>query len=337
MATGKKQTSATSRTLGARPKPSTRISSGAITGTGTACDPITSGRSARRTTPERCMATPSAAPTATAASSPTSTSWSVTARSGPSTSPSFHSEAAMSDGAGSSRASTIPARTSASQPASVARMMTPASISELLLHAAAALAARRPSAHPQRAEGALAQLDDRAVRPLPRTRERDLELGDHAARARREQHDAVREQDRLLDVVRDEQHRPRLARQRTCEPALELRAGERVEGAEGLVEAQHRPAREQRAQEGAALAHAARQGGGPRVLEPREPEGGEVTLRRRPRLRARRACDAQREAGVVERAQPRQQAVALGHEGSRGTLERARVGLQQTADELEHG
>jgi hypothetical protein len=71
---GKKQTSATSSTLGARPKPNTRITSGAMTGTGTACEPITSGRSARRSAGERCIATPSAAPATAAASRPSSTS-----------------------------------------------------------------------------------------------------------------------------------------------------------------------------------------------------------------------------------------------------------------------
>src|SRR3954454_13132577 len=288
MVTGKKQTSATSRTLGASPKPSTRMSSGAITGTGTACEPITSGRSARRTTPETCMATPSAAPTATAASSPTSTSWSVTARSGPRMSPSCHSDAAMSDGAGSSSASTTPARTSASQPASAASTISTAGIT--------AAVRRATSDHPQRAQRLLAQLDDLRVGALTRARRPDLELGDDAAGARGEQHDPVSQQDRLLDVVGDEQHGPRLARQRIRQPALELRARERVEGAERLVEAQHRPAREQRAQERDALAHPARELGGPRALEAREAEGGERRLRGGPGLRARSARHPQRQA-----------------------------------------
>src|SRR3954454_5208019 len=208
------------------------MSSGAITGTGTAGEPITSGRSARRTTPETCMPTPSAAPTTTAASSPTRTSWTVTARSGPRMSPSFHSEAAMFEGAGSSSSSTAPAWTSASQAATAASTMSAAGIS--------AAPRRATSDHPQRAQGALAQLDDLRVRALARVGEPHLELRDDPAGARREQHDAVGQQDGLLDVVRHEQHRPRLALQRAGQPALELRAGERVECAEGLVEAQHR-------------------------------------------------------------------------------------------------
>ena len=115
---------------------------------------------------------------------------------------------------------------------------------------------------------------------------------------RREQHDAVGQQHRLLDVVRDEQHGPRLAHERARQPALQLRARERVERAERLVEAQHRPAREQRAQERDALAHPARQLRGPRALEALEPERREVLVRRRPRLRAstarRRAARARR-------------------------------------------
>src|ERR687887_370427 len=82
MATGKKHTSATSSTFGARPKPSTRTTSGAITGTGTACEPITSGRSADRARGETCMTTPIAAPAAIAAARPSRTSQVVTARSG---------------------------------------------------------------------------------------------------------------------------------------------------------------------------------------------------------------------------------------------------------------
>ena len=62
-----------------------------------------------------------------------------------------------------------------------------------------------------------------------------------------------------LDVVGDEQDRARLPRQGGREPLLHLAAGQRVEGPERLVQAEHRLAREQRAQEGDALAHAARQ------------------------------------------------------------------------------
>ena len=103
-----------------------------------------------------------------------------------------------------------------------------------------------------------------------------------------------------------------------AQPLLHLRAGDRVERAERLVQAQHRLAREQRAQERHALAHAAGQLVGVRALEALEPELGEQRAARGARAaRAPQAGDAQRERGVVERAQPRQQQVALGHQHGR--------------------
>ena len=74
------------------------------------------------------------------------------------------------------------------------------------------------------------------------------QLGDDAAGPRGEDDDAVGEHERLLDVVGDEQDRARLARQRAGEPRLHLGAGDRVERAERLVEAQHGLAGQQRAQ-----------------------------------------------------------------------------------------
>jgi hypothetical protein len=53
------------------------------------------------------------------------------------------------------------------------------------------------------------------------------------------------------------------------------------------------------------------------------------------RLGLRGAGDPQRQPGVVKRAQPRQQPVALGHQCRGGRLDRALVGLLQPAHELE--
>ena len=60
-----------------------------------------------------------------------------------------------------------------------------------------------------------------------------------------------------------------------------------------------------------------------------------MLVRRVARLRARPPRHAQREPGVVERAQPRQQPVALGHQRGRRALQHAGVGLEQPAHELE--
>ncbi len=127
------------------------------------------------------------------------------------------------------------------------------------------------------------------------------------------------------------------SRERAGEPVLHRGAGDRVERAEGLVEQQHRPAGQQRAQEGHALAHAAGQLGRARALELGQPEaleqrlGAPARLARaaRPgtraparRCRARRARAAAGRAGACRR-RPR---------GARGAVraahvDAARVGL----------
>ena len=99
------------------------------------------------------------------------------------------------------------------------------------------------------------------------------------------------------------------------EPVLHLQARQRVERRERLVEAQHGPAREQRARERDALAHPARQLVRAGVLEALQAEvaqqRGGALARARGAIDAR---DAQRERGVVGGARPRQQQVALRHE-----------------------
>ena len=163
----------------------------------------------------------------------------------------------------------------------------------------------------------------------------DVERLDDPSGARREQHDPVGQQDRLLDIVRDQQHGARLLQQRIGEPALHLPARERVERAERLVQAQHRPPGQQRAQERDALAHAAAQLARPRLLEALQPERGEVLVGGGPRGRARLAAHPQRQPGVVQRAQPRQQPVALGHQRRGRRAHLAGVGRAQPAHQLE--
>ena len=62
------------RIFGASPKPKISTITGAITGIGTACEPTTSGRSARSSAGTMCMATASATPRISATASPTTTS-----------------------------------------------------------------------------------------------------------------------------------------------------------------------------------------------------------------------------------------------------------------------
>jgi hypothetical protein len=163
----------------------------------------------------------------------------------------------------------------------------------------------------------------------------DGHLAPDAAGARRHDDDAVGDDERLLDVVRDEQDRARLALERASEPRLHLRARDRVERAERLVEAEHRLARQQRAQERDALAHPAAQLVGVRALEAAEPELLHERQRLAARLVARAPGEPQRQRRVVERRQPRQQRVALRHEHRGRRHDRPGRRLVQPAHEVE--
>ena len=90
-------------------------------------------------------------------------------------------------------------------------------------------------------------------------REVDEHVGRRPVRARRHHDDAVGEQQRLLDVVRDEHDRATVARPHLLQPLLHRAAGDRVERAERLVEQQHGPRDEERAQQRDPLPHASRQ------------------------------------------------------------------------------
>ena len=73
------------------------------------------------------------------------------------------------------------------------------------------------------------------------------------------QHDAVAEEDGLLDIVRDEDHRLAQAPMQGGELALQPLAADGVEGAEGLVHEQDRRVGGQRPGHADALSFAARQ------------------------------------------------------------------------------
>ena len=240
------------------------------------------------------MAMPSAAPAAIAAARPSTTSHVVTARSGASSARSVHSASSTWVGAG---------RISSS---------TSAEPHDRLPRAEADEHDQRGGHAPERLHRPLAQRDHLGVGAVARPRQRHLDRGHHAAGARREQHDPVGQQHRLLDVVRHQQHGARLAlRARSASHCCICVARERVERPERLVEAQHRPPGQQRAQERHALAHAARQLARPRALEALEPEGGEVLVRggpraapcrRRPRAAPAPRCRARSATAAARRA-----------------------------------
>src|SRR5690606_13444505 len=116
--------------------------------------------------------------------------------------------------------------------------------------------------------------------------------------------DAVRERDRLLDVVRDEDDAARRAEAARAalgvEPLPRPAAGERVEGAEGLVEQQHRAPGKDRARDGDPLPHAARELVRPGPERMAELEALEELRRTCPRRAAVEAADLTAERDVAE-------------------------------------
>ena len=159
----------------------------------------------------------------------------------------------------------------------------------------------------------------------PGSRRWSGELADRSSRPRPEHDHPVGEVERLLDVVGDQDHGPRLGRQRLGQPLLHLGAGDRVERGERLVQQQHGLAGEQRAEERDPLAHAAGQLRRPRALEAGEPEALEQGVGLAPRDAARGAPVPQRERGVVDRREPGQEQVALRHVGAAAQASRRRA------------
>ena len=147
---------------------------------------------------------------------------------------------------------------------------------------------------------------------------------------------AVGEEDGLLHVVGHEQDGARVVGERGGEPLAQVRARDRVERPEGLVEQQHRPALQQRAQEGDALAHAARQRRRAGVLELGQAEALEERDGGAAGVGALDALALERQPGVAERVAPGQQQVALGHVGAGGAaLDHALVRLLEAGHQLE--
>ena len=84
-----------------------------------------------------------------------------------------------------------------------------------------------------------AELRDIAEHDRTRPRQIDLDLLDDLARARAHHQDAIRQSDRLLDAVRDEEHGRPAAQPQRFEIRAHLQARQRVERAERLVHQEH--------------------------------------------------------------------------------------------------
>ena len=107
-------------------------------------------------------------------------------------------------------------------------------------------------------EGLIAPIDQQLGAPA-RTRQIDVDDRLDAAGRARQHHDAVGEEHRLLHAVGDEQHGLAVALPDLEQLVLQARARVRIERAEGLVHQQDVRAVGQRAGDGDALLHAARQ------------------------------------------------------------------------------
>src|SRR5918992_2972616 len=92
---------------------------------------------------------------------------------------------------------------------------------------------------------------------MARVRKVDGDLRFDASRAGGHDDDAGGQEDRLLDVVRDEEHRLALTLPNAEEKLLHESAGLVVEGAEGLVEEEDFRVVGERTRDGGALLHAA--------------------------------------------------------------------------------
>ena len=173
-----------------------------------------------------------------------------------------------------------------------------------------------------------------------------IELGLHLAGMRRHHQDAVADQQRLLDRVGDEDHGEADLVPQRDQLLLHLAPGQRIERGERLVHQQHRRLHGQRAGDGDALLHAARQHVRIGVLEGAEIDLGDHLSGLLARGGARHAAvDQQREHDVAEHRLPRQQLVEfLEHHHAVGARpldrlavepDRARHRRQKAGDRLE--
>src|SRR5262249_12219179 len=137
------------------------------------------------------------------------------------------------------------------------------------------------------------------------------------------------EEDRLLDVMGDEQHCLALAFPDAEQELLHQRAGLVVERAERLVEEENRWIVGESARDRGALLHAARELLGMVVLETDEPDAVHPFVHDLGSLRRRHAFLAQAEGDVVGDAEPGEQRVRLEHHAAVGAGCAHRVTIKQ--------
>ncbi|MNM13456.1 hypothetical protein D3C81_236470 [compost metagenome] len=156
--------------------------------------------------------------------------------------------------------------------------------------------------------------------------------------------DPAGEQQRLFDAVRDEQHGAAVLLPQLQQPPLHVAAGQSVERAERLIQEHKLLGRQQRAEKGGALLHAARQRVRIRGFESAETRLREPAPRFLAGFASRRAFQLAGENDVVLDAAPRQQrrllrhiadAASLASDGLAAHRDRAGIRPDQSSDDLE--
>ena len=148
---------------------------------------------------------------------------------------------------------------------------------------------------------------------VARPRQVDLDIGLDAPRPRRHHDAPARQEDRLLDVVGDEEHRLLVVLPDLQEQLLHQPAGLVVERAEGFVQQQDVRIVGERSGNRHALLHATRQLFGKVLAELRQPGLAEVEVDDLLLPRGGHTFAAQAEGDVVGHRQPREQGVGLEH------------------------
>ena len=153
--------------------------------------------------------------------------------------------------------------------------------------------------------------------------------GLHPARTRRHHHHALGEIDRLLHVMGDENHCLGRGAPDAQQLALHERAGLRVERAEGLVHQQNAGVDGERARDGGALLHAARQLRGIVVLESMQPDEIDELAGARLALVARHVLALQTVKHVLQNGFPWEQREMLEHDATIGPRPRDRLAINR--------
>ena len=173
------------------------------------------------------------------------------------------------------------------------------------------------------------------LRDVARPRESDVEARDRSRRRTGRQHDhAIRQRDRLVEVVRDEEDGLALRLPQVEQLVLHQLARLDVERRERLVHQHEVGVEDERLRERDALLHAARQLVRIAVLEAGEPDTRKPFARLRVRDIARDTAELEPCSHVAQRIAPRHQRVGLEHV-ARASIDGPATGVEPRAERVD--